>query len=58
MKDFYCRYFAMDVSVHDTEGGQYSETILGVPSISLELYKLKRKDGTMIELLKPNIPLE
>ena len=58
MKDFYCRYFDMTVAVHDTEGGRYSETILGVPGISIELYKLKRSDGTMIELLKPHIPQE
>lgn len=53
MKDFYCRYFDMDVFVHDMEGGVYSETILGVKHISVELYKLQRCDGTMIELLKP-----
>lgn len=58
MKDFYCRYFDMDVAVHDTEGGKYSETILGVPGISLELYKLRRSDGTMVELLKANISKE
>ncbi len=55
MKSFYCRYFDMEVAVHNTEGGIYSETILGVPSISVELYKLRRKDGTMIELLRPAI---
>ena len=53
MKDFYCRYFGMEVVVHDVEGGKYSELILGIPSIRIELYKLKRSDGTMIELLKP-----
>ena len=56
MKGFYCRYFNMEVAVHDVEGGKYSETILGIPSISIELYKLKRSDGTMIELLKPSYP--
>lgn len=55
MKDFYCRYFDMEGAVHDTEGGDYLATILGVPGISVELYKLKRSDGTMIELLKPSI---
>ncbi len=55
MKDFYCRYFDMSVFVHDTEGGKYSETILGVPGINIELYKLQRSDATMIELLKPHI---
>ena len=55
MKEFYCRYFDMEVAVHDTEGGAYSETILGVPSISVELYKLRCKDGTMIELLRPTV---
>lgn len=53
MKDFYCHYFDMDVFVHNVEGGVYSETILGVRGISIELYKLQRQDGTMIELLKP-----
>ena len=56
MKDFYCRHFDMEIAVHDTEGGDYSATILGVPGISVELYKLSRRDGTMIELLKPNLP--
>ena len=55
MKDFYCRHFDMETAVHDTEGGDYSATILGVPGISIELYKLNRRDGTMIELLKPKI---
>ena len=58
MKDFYCRYFDMEVAAHDVEGGKYSETVLGVPSISIELYKLKRSDGTMMELLKPSYPQE
>lgn len=55
MKEFYSHYFDMEVAVHDTESGEYSATILGVPGISVELYKLKRSDGTMIELLKPSI---
>ncbi len=55
MKNFYCRFFNMEIAVHATEGGQYSETILGVPSINVELYKLRRNDGTMIELLQPTI---
>ncbi len=55
MKDFYCRHFDMEIVVHDTEQGEYIATILGIPGISVELYKLERRDGTMIELLKPNI---
>ena len=58
MKDFYCRFFDMSVAVHDIERGEYIETILGVPSISVELYKLQMQDGTMIELLKPNVEQE
>lgn len=58
MKDFYCRYFKMKEVVHNTEGGTYLSTILGVSGISVELYKLARCDGTMIELLKPNIEEE
>ncbi len=55
MKEFYCHFFDMTVFIHDIEGGNYSETILGIPGISIELYKLQRSDGTMIELLKPHI---
>lgn len=55
MKEFYCRHFDMTVFAHDTEGGKYGETILGVSGINIELYKLQRRDGTMIELLKPDI---
>ena len=55
MKEFYCRYFDMEIAIHGTEQGDYISTILGIPGISIELYKLKRRDGTMIELLKPRI---
>ena len=55
MKEFYCRHFDMEVADHDTEKGDYIATILGIPGICVELYKLKRRDGAMVELLKPNV---
>lgn len=55
MKDFYCRHFDMEVAVHDTEKGAYIEKILGIQGIRVDLYKLIRRDGTMLELLKPGI---
>ena len=55
MKDFYCRYFDMEIAIHGTEQGDYIATILGVSGISVEVYKLIRCGGTMIELLKPQI---
>lgn len=52
MKDFYCRHFDMEVFIHCTERVDYIEKLLGTPSGGVELYKLCRKDGTMVELLR------
>lgn len=56
MKDFYCRYFNMNVAVHDTEVGDYIAGLynLSGQKIEVELYKLITEDECMIELLKIN----
>ena len=52
MKEFYCDNFSMMVAVHDIEKGKYIDTVLGLRSCEIELYKLRCINGTMIELLK------
>jgi len=57
MKEFYCACLGMVIASEATEDGRYIETLLGVPSLSLQVCKLKYPDGTMLELVKPSIDL-
>lgn len=54
MKEFYCRHFGMTEQVHTWERGAYIETILNEPGIEVEVCKLCREDGSMLELLRTN----
>lgn len=54
MREFYCGHFEMTEQVHTWERGAYIETILNEPGIEVELCKLCRKDGSMLELLQTN----
>ncbi len=60
MKEFYCTNFEMTEAVHDTEVGDYISHLYGITDqeISVELYKLKTIDGSMVELLKPSFKYE
>lgn len=52
MKEFYREHFDMEVALHAIEEGTYIDTLLGLNSARLEIYKLTAPKGGMIELLK------
>ena len=52
MQAFYCKHFDMLIHTYTREQGVYISDILNEPEVEVELYKLRRKDGSMIELLR------
>lgn len=52
MRNFYCKNFGMTEIVHSMEQSLYIDTILKGQGLCIELYKLKTKDGGLLELLE------
>tara|TARA_Y100001934_G_C11683535_1_gene464518 strand:- start:48 stop:479 length:432 start_codon:yes stop_codon:yes gene_type:complete len=49
---FYCDYLGFDVIDDRCEGGEYLETILGLPGACARTVKIRGSDSGMIELLE------
>lgn len=52
MVDFYRELFQLEIVVHQTEKGAYTDTIFNEKLMGVEVYKLQFPDKSMIELLK------